>query len=267
MKAIFLSDLSTAGGRYLEHFVFDLGLATAGSLYKFPREKPTRDGWDTWVNFWHSYTTTGGRLTMPLGNWCNKTHRVWQWYCTKEDNNLQKIKGGRVAHFKPARGFQLTRSTVMYQQVWDKQHNSQPPLGRPTSVRAILSTKVTKLQDGPSLVNASQKHNNYWELICSWGGGWMWEDIDFTQETTQDLKWVAEGMKNNTLVWTTDGSYNRKRVADLSAVGWIIFCKRTGLQMTGTFWEKSPSASSFRAEMLGLCCLHLLARGVADFLI
>jgi hypothetical protein len=51
----------------------------------------------------------------------------------------------------------------------------------------------------------------------------MWEDIDFTQETTQDLKWVAKGMKNNTLVWTTHGSYNRKRVADLSAVGQV--CK------------------------------------------
>ena len=35
--------------------------------------------------------------------------------------------------------------------------------------------------------------------------------------------------------------------------------------MTGTFWEKSPSASSFRAEMLGLACLHLLARAVAEF--
>jgi hypothetical protein len=157
MKAIFLSDLSTADGRYLEHFVFDPGLATAGSTYKFPREKPTRDDWDTWVNFWHSYTTRGGRLTTPLGNWCNKTHRVWQWYYTKEDNDLQKIKSGRVAHFKPAKGFQLTRSTVTYQRVWDKQHNSQPPLGRPTSVRAISSTKVTKLHDGQSLVDVFQK--------------------------------------------------------------------------------------------------------------
>jgi hypothetical protein len=93
----------------------------------------------------------------------------------------------------------------------------------------------------------------------------MWDDIDFTQDTTQDLKWVAEGMQNNTLVWATDGSYDRKWAADLSGVGWIIFCKRTGLQMTGTFWEKSPSASSFRAEMLGLSCLHLLARAIAEF--
>jgi hypothetical protein len=208
---------------------------------------------------------SGGRLTTPLGNWCNITHQVWQWYYTKEDNDLQKIEGGKLAHFKPARGFQLTRSTITYQQVWDKQHNNQLPLGCPTSVRAISSTKVTKLQDGPSLVDASQKHNNCWEIICSWGGGWMWEDIDFAQETTQDLKWVAKGVKNNFLVWTTDGSYDRKRAADLSAVGWIIFCKRTGLRMTGTFWEKSPSASLFRAEMFGLCCLHLLARGVANF--
>jgi hypothetical protein len=63
----------------------------------------------------------------------------------------------------------------------------------------------------------------------------MWDGIDFTKDTTQDLKWVAKGMQNNTLVWMTDGSYNRKQAADLSSVSWIIFCKRTGLQMTGTF--------------------------------
>jgi hypothetical protein len=43
MRAIFLSDLSTADGKYLEHFVFDPGMVTAGSMYIFPREKPTRD--------------------------------------------------------------------------------------------------------------------------------------------------------------------------------------------------------------------------------
>ncbi len=60
MKAIFLSDLSTADGKYFEHFIFNPGLATVGSTYIFSREKPTREDWDTWVNFWQSYTTTGG---------------------------------------------------------------------------------------------------------------------------------------------------------------------------------------------------------------
>ncbi len=88
----------------------------------------------------------------------------------------------------------------------------------------------------------------------------MWEDIDFKQDTAQDLTWFVEGMQNITLVWTTDGSYDRKWGADLSGVGWIIFCTKTGLCMTGTFWEKSPSATSFWAEMLGLCALHIHAR-------
>jgi hypothetical protein len=138
-------------------------------------------------------------------------------------------------------------------------------LGHPTSVKAISSTKVNKLQEVPSFADATKEYTIFWDFIQSWGGSWMWDDIDFVQETTQELKWVAQGMQNNTLVWTTDRSYNRKRAANLTGVGWIIFCKRTGLWMTGTFWEKPPSASLFRAKMLGLCCLHLLVRAVAEF--
>ncbi len=33
----------------------------------------------------------------------------------------------------------------------------------------------------------------------------------------------------------------------------------------GNFWERSQAASSYRAEMLGFCALHLLARVVAEF--
>jgi hypothetical protein len=71
-------------------------------------------------------------------------------------------------------------------------------------------------------------------------------------------------MKNYTLIWVTDGSYNRKKAIDLCGVGWIIFCTKTGSRLTGTFREQSNSASSYRAEMLGLCALHLLARVVAE---
>jgi hypothetical protein len=72
-------------------------------------------------------------------------------------------------------------------------------------------------------------------------------------------------MKSNTLLWVTDGSYDRKKAIDLSGVGWIIFCTKTGFRLTGTFWEKFNLASLYRAEMLGLCALHLLAWVVAEF--
>jgi hypothetical protein len=102
-------------------------------------------------------------------------------------------------------------------------------------------------------------------FLETWGGMWMWEGINKTQPTKCDLTWLVEDMKSSTLVWVTDGLYDQKKAADLSRVGWIIFCSKTGLWLTGTFWERSPAASSYWAEMLGLCTLHLFARALSEF--
>jgi hypothetical protein len=45
----------------------------------------------------------------------------------------------------------------------------------------------------------------------------------------------------------------------------LLFCKKTGFWLTGSFWEKSLTASSFRAEMLGLCALHLLVCAIMEY--
>ncbi len=57
----------------------------------------------------------------------------------------------------------------------------------------------------------------------------MWEGIDEDHTTKDDVTWIAEGMRNNTLIWVTDGSYDRKNAKELSGAGWIIFCTKTGL--------------------------------------
>ncbi len=93
----------------------------------------------------------------------------------------------------------------------------------------------------------------------------MWEGLETGQGLPYDMSWIAEGMKNHTLIWVTDGSYNKKKAIDLCGVGWIIFCIKTGFRLTGTFWEQSNLASLYRAGMLGLCALHLLAQAVVEF--
>ncbi len=93
----------------------------------------------------------------------------------------------------------------------------------------------------------------------------MWEGIEDFQATKSDLSWLVQGMKSDSLLWVTDGSYDRKCAPVLSGVGWIIFCQHTGKHLVGSFWEKSSSASSYRAELLGLCSLHLLAQALSEF--
>ncbi len=67
LEIIFLSDMMTANGKYMEQFVFDPGSKVARSKYKFPQECPAKKDWEVWFNFWHDYTATGDKLHIPLG--------------------------------------------------------------------------------------------------------------------------------------------------------------------------------------------------------
>jgi hypothetical protein len=49
------------------------------------------------------------------------------------------------------------------------------------------------------------------------------------------MQWVADGMTVGMLISMTNILYDRKQAADLSGVVWIIFCKATGQQITGSF--------------------------------
>jgi hypothetical protein len=49
LEALFLSGITAADGKYLEHFVFNPGGSTKCSRYTFPREQPKRQDWDSWI--------------------------------------------------------------------------------------------------------------------------------------------------------------------------------------------------------------------------
>ena len=90
----------------------------------------------------------------------------------------------------------------------------------------------------------------------------MWEVVNGESD---DLLWLAEALCQGTSIWTTDGSYDRKRAPRVSGAGWIICDKATRKVLRGNFYEVSRSASSYRGELLGLLALHTLALAVVEF--
>ena len=99
LDIIFLSDMMTVNGRYLEHFVFDPGSKVARSKYKLPQESPAKKDWDAWFNFWHDYTATRDKLHTPLGAWITPTHRRWIWYYKSSTDDLHRLEKGKVYHY------------------------------------------------------------------------------------------------------------------------------------------------------------------------
>ena len=87
--------------------------------------------------------------------------------------------------------------------------------GIPTSVTGLSDQQVVKLSEGPALAKGSDETMDFWEFLYSWGGKWMWEGIEAGQGLPCDMTWVAEGIKNYTLIWVTDGSNDRKKAIDL----------------------------------------------------
>jgi len=134
LESIFLSDITTGDSRYLEDFVFNPGGRDWSSLLKFPREVPTRGDWNRWFDFWHSFTTTGDKLKVPLGNWINPIHCIWKWYYRTDSDDLQWVEGKTMFHCKPAAGFRFTRSTRTYHMTHEEPLSPAMAHGLPISV-------------------------------------------------------------------------------------------------------------------------------------
>ncbi len=143
--------------------------------------------------------------------------------------------------YNVSRGLRLTRATTRYKLVSGEPIATGFIKGAPTQL-------VIKLSEGPTLAEETEKEMEFWEFLRSWGGAWMWEGAEPGNGSPSNMSWVADGLTLGSLIWVTDGSYDRKRASDLSRVGWIIFCKSTGFRITGSFWERSISATSYRAE-------------------
>jgi hypothetical protein len=165
----FLSEIATADGKYLEHFVFDPGGKKRQLCYTFLRVQPRRHDWDRWINFWHAYTTMSSKLKTPLGKWIHLTHRLWHWYFNKDKDELYHICGGTVRYFRQASGWRCTHSTTMYQFMQKETSAESYPTGVPTSVIAISETKVNKASGRGNTTPSPYTLCIFWGFYCHVG--------------------------------------------------------------------------------------------------
>ncbi len=205
LQCIFLSDVVTADGRYLESFVFDPGPFKRRSDYRFPREYPSQKDWETWFKFWHSYMLTGDKLAVPLDKWINPTHRKWLWYANPTDG-LQRIENGIAYHYLPSQGVRRTQSIPAFTYTWKEKVCQDHEISLPVSVHGLDDMHVNRMSTGPPLARGPQQPSDFWDFLRSWGGEWMWEGVKDSQPTKHDLSWpMADTRHGNKLTHLGNG--------------------------------------------------------------
>ena len=79
-----------------------------------------------------------------------------------------------------------------------------------------------------------------------------------------DIDWIAEAIKDNSLVAVTDGSYIQERYPYLNSAAFIFECSVGRGRLMGSFIEYTPDACAYRGELLGLMAIHLILRSLNE---
>ena len=138
----------------------------------------------------------------------------------------------------------------------------RPPRGVPATVTRTDEGGVRLLCRGSPLAQRSLPPLRFFDFLRRRGGEWMWTNI---VNEGRDLRWVEAAMRNGTAIWVTDGSYNRKTAPHVSGAGWMLHCTASGRRLFGSFYERSPNAGSYRAELLGLLAIHVLVAALEEY--
>jgi len=259
LNIIFLSDIASADGRSLDDSMVSGYPTPRCSSYDFPLEQPMRQDWLEWSIIWRRALTTNNRLRVPLGRWLHSSHIPWVWfYDSNTDTILERrgtsttiYKGRSSTHRRTRRGGTYTRSDLQ---------GPLPP-GVPASCETITvrgnqkERRLILLNSGPPLHLPTHLPQSFWDTLTDFGGNWMWENMHL--DTSDSVEWLLAALHHGSLLWVTDGSYDGHRAPDISGAGWIVLDTTTDRRWACSFIKVSPSANSYRAELLGLYSIHI----------
>ena len=78
-----------------------------------------------------------------------------------------------------------------------------------------------------------------------------------------DGSWIIQGLLTGTLLVSHDRSYMKEVATDICSAAVMIYCTRSAMKCTCTIAEISPSASSYRGEILGAILAQLILRAAS----
>ena len=114
-----------------------------------------------------------------------------------------------------------------------------PATVKSTSLNHIKTHLTSKDQFTPEVKEAK----SFMEILTSWGGEWMWSGLSLTES----IEWVAECLRNKTLVCVTAPT-RRKRLPTYVAQGGLWRARSPGSTSRARLWKSHPTRAVIEAK-------------------
>jgi hypothetical protein len=190
------------------------------STWRFAREAPTPQEWETWKKFWVQFGLRHLQLPANLGNWCHQSPRIWPWWHNKQ----QDVIYHQSYHFFHAYSLLMMNHTRLGKLYFLIGETSTIPINVTPILVQHVNADVVSLQGvGRTAQHLPHFAGTFWEMLLLYGGGWMW---NFIHDKTEGTGWIATALKKGTALLSTDGSYSSNKAPDLCSAGWIIACRK-----------------------------------------
>jgi hypothetical protein len=146
-KMLFLSDITTACGQYMDCNLLSPTTSWLGprSTFRCPWQLPSSKDWILWKTFWTAFLGASGLLYIPLGDWLNTSHRIWEGFHDPLKDQLQHLRDNVQTVYDLVKTKQNTR----YRQVYSMQYtDALPAIGNPCNVRQPWSITFQRREKG-----------------------------------------------------------------------------------------------------------------------
>ena len=265
-EAMFLSDITTANGKYLERHLLEGHwidseerlLGKHRSKFLFGEEHPTAADFKLWKKYLLQIAPLNWMLEEPLREWIYPSQRIWRHFLNTETMAVE-IHTDEMIHEYAHDEEAGDRSNVLH----PARHLELSAINKvPATLIEYDNGTVRMKQRGHRLVTEAEPivYATFLERLLSKGGAWMWKDF----ECTQDPIWIVEAIRQGSLFCCTDGSYIKEIAVDVCGAAWILYCEETGKSLKGEFTEQSRWADSYRGEQLGMLAIHIILLTVEE---
>ena len=170
----------------------------------FGLEFPSENDFKSWNRAFNASTFGSMALANRLGDWVAASPRIWRVFYDEDENVMEVLhdeKGLIRYEYDSTRQFRHPQVDA-----------EGVPCGVPATAEDISEESVKLVCRSKELFTPEEAEKKpFREFLNSWGGEWMWDDLRMKESP----EWVAECLRNKTLVCVTDGSYAKKKASDV----------------------------------------------------